>query len=284
MQLPCEYWLRGLLAMEPAFSTEDIQSAVTLRKFPKPDSVYVELLRSKLNKTKPRPFDPNALHCIRWLRDQKVYDLVARRPKVLEASSLLGAGNLRHKLEAMLIGEVPNDTISQVLLKYFGKEVDSEVIDYYRHYFWSTGLLDVKDCKEFLKMYQHGKSLWAIYIAADANAALLSVGEPLELKSEDMLKYMTDQAYTNFRAISAADPASQQMTNSAKVWADIALRGIDLQDRQRSSTDTALKMLEMIMLKFSGDAPISITDLEARGGKLIRIADQERRELPDGSR
>ena len=281
MRQPCEYWLRALLAMEPPFSTQDIQNAVMLRKYPKPDPVYVEVLRAEMAKTKPRPFDPNALHCIRWLRDQKVYDLVVRRPKVIAASALLGTGNLRQKLEAMLIGEVPNETITQVLLKYFGKEVDSEVVDYYRHYFWNTGLLGLDDCKEFLDGYPHGGGLWSIYVASDPNSALLAIGEPLELKSEDMLKYMTDQAYTNFRTTAATDPTDQRVSASAKIWADIALRGVDLQDKQRSSTDTALKMLEMIMLKFSGDAPMTINELEASGGKVIRMAEQTK-ELPDG--
>jgi len=258
--------------MEPQFSNEDIQSAVALRRFPTPDEVYLEVLRQELQKTKPKPFDPNALHCIRWLRDNKLYDLVVRRPKVVAASTLLGTGNLRQKLEAMLLGEVPVDVIRDVISKYFGKEIDEEVIGYYAHYFWNKDLLDLDDWKALLDKYQHGSSLWSVYVASDPHAALLAVGEPLQLKPEDMLKYMTDQAFSNFRAVASADPTNVKTTGSAKTWADIALRGLDLQERAKSSTDTALQMLEMIMLRFSEDTPPSAEELQARGGKIIQMS------------
>jgi hypothetical protein len=282
MVLPCEYWLKALLSLEPAFSVAQVQSAVSLRKYAVPEKAYILSVREELEKTKPQPFDPNALHCIQWMKRNKIYDFVKRRPQVTLAATLLGTGNLRQRLEAMLLGSVPVDTIQYVISKYFGKELEVETIEYYRHFFWNTEVMGVDAWKKFLKDYPYGQRLWSIYISADPGAALLAIGEPLQLKPEDMLQYMTDQAFANFRAAATADPLSASMSRTARTWADIALQGIDIQDRRKSSSDTALQMLELLMLRYSGETPVTVTELTARGGKVIPLPASEQKRLTDG--
>jgi len=269
-RLPCEYWIKFLLSKEPAFSFTQVRDAVLLRGFPAPSDAYLSALAMSLESTKPQPFDPCALHCVRWLKKQKVYDISIRKASVARAAELLSSAVARKKIEALLTGGVDNATILAILQEHHGKILTDEELTYYRHYFWNPDVMTVDSWKALTELYPNGGHLWSIYISADPKTALLSIGETLNLRSEDMLQYVTDRAFANYHVVSSGDPADREVSTSANTWANIALRGIEIQEKRKSSTDLAVQMLQALLLKYSDDEPMSLEELQ-RTGEVIQI-------------
>lgn len=269
MNLPCEKWLEALITIEPAYSNKELAQAVLLRGFPKPLDAYLDALRARQAQTKPAPYDPKALHCIRWLRDLRVYDYIRNDAHVRKAVELLGLEQVRAKVETLLLGRVHPADLPTVIQEFCGVHYPTEAYAYYRHYFWNPGVMSPVAWKLFFKQYANGELLESVFLADDQNAALAKAGIGLNMDVGEVLDFLAADAFARYKALghSAID---QDVRQAAKVWGHILLRTSELKVKSGDVSAKLIELLESIQLETEQDATKTVHELK-RKGDLIAL-------------
>lgn len=269
MRLPCEKWLEALITVEPVYTNTEIQNAVSFRGYPVPTGTYLDMLRARQAATKPGPYDPRALHCIRWLKELRVYDYIRKYPAVEQAISLLGLNEVREKLEALILGRVSPADLSYIIQESCGIRFDDEVYGYYRHFFWNPECMSSLDWDAFFPAYATGDLLEGVYAANDQNAALAKAGLGLNLDVGDIVDMLAADSYARYKALGHS-PTDEDTRKSAQVWANILLRASEIKVKSGDVSVKMLELLESFRLDTDPTERKSIQDLK-RGGDLIAL-------------
>ena len=269
MRLPCEKWLEALITVEPPYSNEELQAIVSFRGYPKPEVLYLKFLRDRQAKTKPFPYDPHALHCIRWLKELRVYDYVRRRSAVTQALSLLGLEEVRLKVELLLLGRVLPADLTLIVQEACGMQFTGEVFGYFRHFFWNPDAMSAVDWAALFPHYRNGDLLQSVYEANDQNAALAKAGLGLNMDITEVLDMLAADAYARFKALghSAVD---ENIRKAAQVWSAILFRASELKIRSGDVSVKLLEMMESFALAQDHTARRTIHDLR-QVGDLIAL-------------
>lgn len=269
MSLPCEKWLEALITVEPPYDNVELQEVASFRGYPKPTDIYLNFLRSRQAKTKPLPYDPHALHCVRWLKDLRVYDYVKRQPAVTQAFSLLGLEEVRLKVEVLTLGRVQPADLSLIIQDACGLQFSGEVFGYYRHFFWNPDVMSALDWEALFPHYDNGDLLRSVYEANDQNAALAKAGLGLNLDVTEVLDMLAADAYARFKSLghSAVD---ENIRKAAQVWAAILFRASELKIRSGDVSVKLLELMESFVLDQNRAPHRTVHELK-QGGDLIAL-------------
>jgi len=259
--------------LEPQFSNEEVRDLVTLRRYPAPTDLYLESLRTTIRASRPRPFDPAADHCAKWLADHKVLNLFDKPLGVTEAFEIFQSYDMRTKVEAMLLGNVAPENIAQILAKHTGKILDATTIPYFRHYFWNIDVMSMDDWRSFLEDYDPGDLLWGVYIAKDSNVALARIGEEVDLSPDDFMLELLQESMVRMKSLSKGmdNPVA---TQAARVWSNIAFRSFELHTKQSTGLNQAVELLQTLVISSQSEPVGSVLDMQrSKNVFLLQEAD-----------
>ena len=174
-----------------------LQKALDDRGFLGAEAATLGFLRQEIPDA-PAGFDPNnRLHrpSMRFLREQKVYEMFFQTPAVLEAQDYLTQQNKRMAVEQVILARLDYKVVATKLNKKHNWKLTADGISSYRHYFWNLDLLTFDQWGRYL--YERS-ALYDRYMAmlqSDPRLAFFHLKIDQTVESKTMLKRAQDIAY-----------------------------------------------------------------------------------------
>lgn len=269
---PFEVWLKYLVTVTPELTPEQVKTAVSLRGFPAPDTLYITDLRKRLLLTRPQPFSAVDSRGKAWLQRAKIHDMYSLPPDLQDAQWILGQPRVRLQVESQLLAGMPIGSICAGIQEYFGKILRPEALMYYQHYFWNTEALRVQDWHEFFKKenaYPYRKELRSLLYASNPRAVLAQLGGKLDMTLDECLDDMAFDTYTRYASLAhgSTDLATQE---AARIWGGLFLQTASVIKRSKASADMAAGLLEAFKLRLDeAQKTKTAGDLRSRGDVIL---------------
>lgn len=277
---PAEYFLRYLLIKDP--QTTDAILIKTLDDWGilQPGPSYWGFLRQRTFQDFPDNFNPADrmnLTFMRYLREQKVYELFYATKASEEAWSILADPNQRMYVEQVLMARLDLKAAAKALNKKNGWFLTEEGLQAYYHFFWNVRLLTFDEWGRFLfdrtAMYDRHLTL----LQASPSLAFFHLRLEQNIESKRMIQRVQEIAYHTVEEVNL-----QPGTRPDKVKA-IALLGKVVVEchNSLSTSDMALKdvlqQFERFRMDHPKQEPAGILEL-APGGNFTGSGAEEKKE------
>ena len=262
MKHPNEYWLKYLLLFS-GMRLEQIAETALMYEFPEPDVEYLGELRETLEETKPSPFRLSSAPVKTWLRRQRVMSLARDESNAVLARDYLGQPKVRRMLNAMLLSGTEPEEIAAYITQLTGRKTAKKTVDLYRHYFWNTKLLSLKQWREYLQERHDGK-MFTSCLHQGTEHALWKLGHRVELPQEDVLRGVFHEASMRFFEMSQA-PNTRDTALTAKLWAESIFKATEELNRSGDAVKQVITELKDMAIRLGRR---DISSIEALSDKM----------------
>lgn len=246
MKHPNEYWLKYLILFS-GMSLEQISETALMYEFPEPDPNYLRELRDNLEETRPSPFRLSSASVKTWLRRQRVMSLAREDVNAVAARDHLGHPKVRRMMNAMLLSGTESDEIATYVTQLSGLKTTKKTVELYRHYFWNTKLLSLKQWRDYLKEHHDGKMLLSC-LHQGTEHALWKLGHRVELPQEDVLRGVFHEASMRFFEMSQA-PNTRDTALTAKLWAESIFKATEELNRSGDAVKQVITELKDMAIR-----------------------------------
>jgi hypothetical protein len=257
MKHPNEYWLKYLILFS-GMTPKQIASTAGLYEFPAPSSGYILELTATLGKTKPKPFRTTSAKTRAWIRRQRVMSLFKDDKDALAARELLGIPRARRVINALLLADTPPQEIAGHVLSLTGQSPTAKTISLYRHYFWNTKLLSIREWVSYLKDHCDGRVLESC-LHQGAEHALWKLGHRVEVAQEDVLRGIFHESSMRFFELSQSENG-RDTALTAKLWAESVFRAAEELSRSGDAVKQVIGELKNMAIRL-GRRDISSIDV-----------------------
>ena len=224
-----------------------------------PDPEYLSSLSSKMDETKPRPFDPDREECVRWIRRQRFMSLARGHKDAIAARSMLQDGKLRKVVECLLLANASPDDIPEYAREICGVVLSRGQVDLFRHYFWNRELLNTRQWVDYLSDHHDEEVYWGCY-ANGEEYAVWKLGGSLDVNGEDVLREILKESAMRFKETSSL-PNSRDTALTAKLWAENVFKASDELNRTGDAVSRVLDGLRDVAIRLGNRKISSIEDL-----------------------
>lgn len=280
---PAEYFIRYLVVRDPAVTDAALMKMLDDWGFLQPAPTYWGFLRARLAE-RPEGFNPtDRLHrpSMKFLRDNKIYDLFYPNDSIEQAWSILTDPNQRLIVEQALMARLEPRVAAQKLNKKHNWLLTAEGLQSYYHFFWNVRLLTFDEWGRFLygrtSMYDRHMAL----LQAPPSLAFFHLRLDQTLESKKMIQRVQEIAYHTIEEVNL-----KPGTGPDKVKA-IGLLGKLVVDAHNalSTSDMALKdvlqQFERFRMEHPLKAPPDIRQL-APGGNFSGSGEKKEKEAEPG--
>ena len=149
---PSEFFIKYLLIKDGTITDAVIMKTLEDWGFLSPDDKYLGFLRQRLSDA-PVPFDPtNKLHrpSMKYLRDERVYELFFPNDAMEEAWAILSDPTKRLAVEQILLARLDLKASSLRVNKARNWHLTAEGLACFQHFFWNVPLLTFDEWGRFL--------------------------------------------------------------------------------------------------------------------------------------
>jgi hypothetical protein len=267
---PSEYFIKYLLTLTRPEAQDDtwIQYSVQSMGFPPPADIYIQQLRSEVEKDLPLSYDPNDRYnraSVKFLRTNGVWSMHNPDDAVRECLKILPNYRARRIIEQLLLGRIEDKEVAKKANSRLGEYYKTAVIKAYRHYFWNTSLLKTSDWMFFFEEYEATEAASSIAVLQGGPATALHItGFQQNLECKEMLKEMMEGLYFDFREWKVQPRSlakTRAMTNIAKAATQIDVRMSEADSALRDS----LKAFEAFRMEHAQKGVKSIDDIAPAG-------------------
>lgn len=268
MRFPCENYLRFLLVGgHSRWTIRDIRTYIQRLGYPDPKSEYLLLLRNDLERTRPRPYDPDSREGRTWLRGQGLWPLSFPNMVADTSSEILGDPEARPALEALIISGIPMPHVQKYFSELRGIEFSLDVIEHYAHFYWNRPLLRMEEWLEFLSEYVDGSQLAVCYMA-DPEYALYHLGVRTEaLDIREMVEESGRMSYFRLQETRLAPVGDVDAARNFKIYQDGLIR-VYQEVRGSSALSQIMEQLRQFGLKFQ-DKEDKILNADIPEGNIL---------------
>lgn len=267
---PSEYFIKYLLTLTKPEAQDNawIQFSVQSMGFPPPAEVYIQQLRSAVEKDLPLGYDPTDRYnraSVKFLRSIGVWSMHNPDDAVRAAMRILPNYRGRRIIEQLLLGRIEYKEVAKKANSRLGEYFTVGTIKTYSHYFWNTQLLKTSDWMAFFEEYETTEAASSVAVLQGGPATALHItGFQQNLECKEMLKEMMEGLYFDFKEWKAQPRSvnkTRAMTNIAKAATQIDVRMSEADSALRDS----LKAFEAFRMEHAQKGVKSIDDVAPAG-------------------
>ena len=150
---PAEFYLKYLVVHPANYSNDRIVDLCKRDQLDPLSDEYLEQLRSSC--VAPVPFypkDPLHVKSQRFLYREKLQQLFIPDDDMRIALRLVKRSRAKEFTESMILAGAPLDRIAAALGPHRGFPASTRAVEYFKHYFWNTDLLDSTEMRALLQL------------------------------------------------------------------------------------------------------------------------------------
>lgn len=153
MAHPVQNYIKfSILKNWPEETVESVNLMLSGCGFPEVSRDEFEVLLSSLDP--PPGFAPNSkTHkpTIEFMKTAQVYSMWSSKPEAMDAVALVELPQVRETIQLLLMGRFAPDEISTRIQAKYGKTVPPKSVAAYRHYFWCTDIVGIREIRSLFK-------------------------------------------------------------------------------------------------------------------------------------
>ena len=250
---PNEYWLKYLLCI-CGMSHQDVKSMCEMYGMLSPGSNYLSDLSSRMDETKPSPFDIRSPEGARWVRRQRFMSMAREDADAVSARSALQDDKVRRALECLLLANTELELVPGFVRELCGRVLTRKCVDLFRHYFWNRDLLTTAQWVEYLDGHREEDLYWGCYSNGD-QFALWKLGGKVDIDGEQVLRDILMESAMRFKE-TGSQPNGKDTALTAKLWAENVFKATDELNRTGDAVSRVLDGLRDVAIRL-GNRPIS---------------------------
>jgi hypothetical protein len=201
---PSEYFLRYLIIRDREVTDAQLFKALEDRGFLSPEASYFGFLRQEI----PAPPDDfnaaNKLHrpSMRFLRDQRVYEMFYPTSAVEEAKDYLTNVDQRVAVEQVILARLDYKVVANKLNRKNNWRMTEAGILAFRHFFWNLNLLTFDQWGRYLYERSAMYDRYVGLLQGDSRLAFFHLRLDQTIESKTMIKRAQDIAYFALEEVS----------------------------------------------------------------------------------
>jgi hypothetical protein len=236
---PAENYIRFLVIQDRNISDGDIQKKLEDCGFLSADPTYLPLLKNALPPD-PVIFQPfNRAHrpSVRFLREQKVYELFHPTEAMVEAQELLGDPEKRRTVEQILLARLDLRIVAQKVNAKHNWHLTVDALELFRHYFWNVPAMTFDEWGRYMfkrtAMYDQYMSL----LLASPTLAFYHLRLDQNIESKRMIQDVQKIAHATILEVAEKPGSSIDKVKSIKLLGTVVIEA----HNALSTSDMALK-------------------------------------------
>lgn len=280
---PAEYFIRYLLLKDRQVSDAVLEKTLDDWGFLQPGPLFWNFARQRAFTGVPANFDPtNRIDraSMKFLRDQKVYELFFPTPEVEMAWSILSDPSQRMIIEQALMARLDPKVAASQLNKKNGWFLSGDGLTIYNHYFWNVKLLTFDEWGRFLfnrtSLYDRHMTL----LQGTPQLAYFHLRIDQSMESKKMIQRTQEIAFHALEEINLKSGVGPDKVKAIGMLGKVVIDAHSALSTSDMALKDVLKNFERFRMEHPNSVPPDIREL-APGGNYTGSGAEEKEKEPE---
>ena len=262
---PHEYWLRYLIGYVD-YKYDSVVDTCRMYSLPAPTKEYYAEIRTRVMKSRPKPFRKDSRAVKSWCRKQRFASLVNNDKDVSKAREAVGEDKVRHALRAMILADVPRKDIPVYLESIVSRKMTPRAVKLFEHFFWNRDFLTLGEWKEYLEEEEYGRFYLSCRMK-DPIWVLWRLGYRAEVSREDALDIVYHEAVQRFVETNSMKN-DRHTALTAKLWSEQIFAALDHKSKTGDALSLVVDKLREVQIKLEATEAVDIETLSGGNHSL----------------
>lgn len=264
---PGESYIRYLLIREPTITDAQVQKDLEDWGFLTADPLLLPIMRQEIG-TPPAGFQPaNRVHrpSVRYLREQKVYEMFHPNDAMHEALGILSEPEQRMAVEQILLARLDLKIACKRVNEKKGWHLTEDGLKLYRHYFWDVGSMTFDEWGRFLFGRTSQYERYMGLLTAPPKLAFYHLRLDQQIESKNMIKRVQEIAYFALEEIDQKPGVSIDKVKSINLLGKVVIEAHAALSTSDMALKDTLKQFEQWRMEHPQLLPPSLASLAPAG-------------------